>query len=85
MHKAAILSSEAKFDISNDLNKDNIDYKKCSAIGDATETGIIRFYQYIEDIESTRKKINIAKQIDGQEARMPFNSTVKFALVVVEE
>lgn len=53
-------------------------------MGDATETGLIRFYQYIEDIEATRNRFKIAEH-KGQQARMPFNSTLKFALTIVEQ
>ena len=84
LHHAAMLSSDAKFDLQKEKDASNVDYKKCPAMGDATETGIIRFYQYIEDIEETRRKFKIAKGADGQDARMPFNSTVKFALTIVE-
>lgn len=37
-------SSEAKFDLSEVADKDNIDYTKAPVMGDATETGLVRFY-----------------------------------------
>lgn len=54
-------SSEAKFDLSEVADKDNIDYMKAPVLGDATETGLVRFYQYIEDIETTRNKFKVAE------------------------
>lgn len=54
-------------------------------MGDATETGLIRFYQYIEDVDSFRMRYKMIKNPDGTVSKMPFNSQVKFALTVVEE
>lgn len=76
-------SSEAKFDLGEVVDKDNVDYVKCPVMGDATETGLVRFYQYVEDIETTRNRFKTAEH-KGQPARMPFNSTCKFALTIVE-
>ncbi|EAR87207.2 Na,H/K antiporter P-type ATPase, alpha subunit family protein (macronuclear) [Tetrahymena thermophila SB210] len=84
LHLNAILSSEAKFDISQIEDKKNIDYFKCLVNGDATETGLIRFFQSIEDIQKTRDKYRIAENKEKNLTRMPFNSTEKFALTIVE-
>ncbi|KAL4501125.1 hypothetical protein ABPG73_013863 [Tetrahymena malaccensis] len=84
LHYAAMCSSEARFDLTDIVDRDNIDYMKCPVMGDATETGLVRFYQYIEDIEATRNRFKTAEH-KGQPARMPFNSTVKFALTIVEQ
>ncbi|KAL4465995.1 hypothetical protein ABPG74_004232 [Tetrahymena malaccensis] len=84
LHKSAMVSSEAKFDRSKLKDLNNINYLKCDVIGDATETGLVRFFQYIEDIEETRKQFKVPQNKDKTEAKMPFNSNVKFALTIVE-
>ncbi|EAR87213.3 Na,H/K antiporter P-type ATPase alpha subunit family protein (macronuclear) [Tetrahymena thermophila SB210] len=84
LHLNAILSSDAKFDISQLEDKQNIDYLKCHVNGDATETGLVRFFQSIEDINVTRDKYKIPENDEKTLARMPFNSTEKFALTIVE-
>ncbi|KAL4470479.1 hypothetical protein ABPG74_012090 [Tetrahymena malaccensis] len=85
LHKAAIISSEAKFDIQNVKDHTNINWMECPTTGDATETGLIRFYQYIENIDDTRHHFIVPKNKEGADAKMPFNSSFKFALTVVEE
>lgn len=54
-------------------------------MGDATETGLIRFYQYIDDINEYRKRYNIVRNKDGSLGKLPFNSQVKFSLTIVSE
>ena len=44
LHKGAMIASAAKFDTSKVKDLGSIDYMKCPVLGDATETGIIRFY-----------------------------------------
>jgi len=44
LHKAAMICSEARFDSSEIKNLESVDYLTCPVIGDATETGLIRFY-----------------------------------------
>lgn len=39
-----MICSEARFDTSTIADLTNIDYMTCPVIGDATETGLIRFY-----------------------------------------
>jgi sodium/potassium-transporting ATPase subunit alpha len=54
-------------------------------VGDATESAIIKFFQAIEDIRELRKKHPIVKNPDdGNDAKLPFNSTNKFTLRVVD-
>ena len=53
-------------------------------IGDASETGIIKFFQPIEDILEVRKRFPVGSQKDGATAQVPFNSAHKFALKVVK-
>ncbi|KAL4470821.1 hypothetical protein ABPG73_000081 [Tetrahymena malaccensis] len=85
LQQAAMISSEAVFDFSELKDKNNVDYLKCPVIGDATETGLIRFYQSINDVNSFRSKFKIVKNPDETLSRMPFSSQYKFALTVVEE
>ncbi|EGR27496.1 K antiporter P-type alpha subunit family protein, putative [Ichthyophthirius multifiliis] len=85
LHLNAILSSEAQFNIEENINREDIDFSKCPVFGDATETGLLRFYQSIEDVEKTRMKFKFAKTKEGAPARMPFNANDKFALTIVEQ
>lgn len=39
-----MLSSEAKFDLADIIDKENVDYTKAPVMGDATETGLVRFF-----------------------------------------
>lgn len=59
LHKSAMIASAAKFDITNEKDQTKIDYMKCKVLGDATETGMVRFYQQIEDIEKTRNRYHV--------------------------
>ena len=54
------------------------------ALGDASETGLIKFFQPIEDIIKTRERHRTLTMKDGSETKMPFNSTNKFAINIVE-
>ncbi len=54
-------------------------------IGDASETALIKFFQPIEDILETRKRHQVAILNDNTLAKMPFNSTNKFALIICKE
>lgn len=51
--------------------------------GDASETAIVKFFQPIEDILTTRARYPMGKQKDGAPSQVPFNSAHKFALKVV--
>lgn len=53
-------------------------------MGDASETALIKFYQPIEDIEKTRLLYPLARGKD-EHTKMPFNSTNKFALTIVQQ
>ena len=53
-------------------------------IGDASETALIKFFQPVQSINLTRANYPIVKLDDGSEAKMPFNSTNKFALNIVK-
>jgi len=66
LHLSAVLCSEAKFDVNQEKDQDHIDFLKCPVNGDATETGLIRFFQPIEDIETTRNKFKIPENDDSK-------------------
>lgn len=51
--------------------------------GDASETGIVKFFQPIQDVEETRARFEIGVQKDGAMSLVPFGSEHKFALKVV--
>ena len=54
------------------------------AIGDASETALIRFYQAIEDIKETRNKYPIRAMEDKSLAKIPFNSAWKYAVTICD-
>jgi sodium/potassium-transporting ATPase subunit alpha len=54
------------------------------AIGDASETALIKFFQPIEDIKTTRGKRPVKIMEDGSEGRIPFNSSWKYALTILD-
>lgn len=84
LHKCAIISSEARFDIPADKPVEQISYRTENVIGDATETALVRFFQPINDILETRNTYTVALQPDGAKCQLPFNSANKFALSIVE-
>lgn len=81
-----MICSEAIFDIKEEM-KNKIDFKYGTApvIGDASETALVKFYQPIEDILKTRSNYRCAKSKDSSDAKMPFNSTNKYALSIIEQ
>lgn len=52
--------------------------------GDASESGLIKFYQPIADITTIRAQYPIIKDYEGKECRLPFNSTNKYAFSINE-
>ena len=44
LQQAAMICSEALFDTSSLADPSSVDYLTCHVIGDATETGLIRFF-----------------------------------------
>lgn len=54
-------------------------YLDMPTTGDASETALIKFYQPILDIQNTRSMIPCALDKEGQECRLLFNSTNKYA------
>lgn len=67
------------------VKKSDFKYATAPVIGDASETALVKFYQPIEDILKTRSLYKFARNKDGSEAKMPFNSTNKYALSIVEQ
>jgi sodium/potassium-transporting ATPase subunit alpha len=47
--------------------------------GDASESGLIKFFQPISDITKMRNQFPVTKDFEGKECRLPFNSTNKYA------
>ena len=80
-----MISSEATFDEGELKKRDEVtfDWLTCKVNGDASETAIVRFYQPIEELEKTRSKYLYGRTPDNLTAKMPFNSTEKFALSIV--
>jgi len=54
------------------------------AIGDASESALIKFFQPIKDIAQTRNMYPIRKMRDSSFAKIPFNSSWKYALNIVD-
>jgi sodium/potassium-transporting ATPase subunit alpha len=81
-----MICSEAKFDATPDqIATPGFKYATCPVIGDASETALIKFYQPIEEITITRARYGPAFCADKSFAKMPFNSTNKYALSIVEQ
>ncbi len=57
-------------------------YLDTPTTGDASESGLIKFFQPIEDIISIRNKYEVVKDNEEKEIRMPFNSTLKYAFSI---
>ena len=50
--------------------------------GDASESGLIKFFQPISDIKKTREQFPVVKDFEGKDCRLPFNSTNKYAFSI---
>ena len=59
-------------------------YLDMPTTGDASESGLIKFFQPISDITKMRAQFPIIKDYEGKECRMPFNSTNKYAFSINE-
>lgn len=67
----AALNSRVKFD------KTDVPFDKRAILGDATETGLIRFAgRHVEDFDALQK-------LHPKVFEIPFNSTNKWALTIV--
>ncbi|CAK77664.1 unnamed protein product (macronuclear) [Paramecium tetraurelia] len=74
---------EAKIKWQN--NYQRLSCQEKPTIGDASETALIIFFQPIHDILQTRSNYQVAEGKDNQLARKPFNSTNKYAIVIIEQ
>lgn len=80
-----MICSEATFNVTeNEVRAPGFKYANAIVMGDASETALVKFYQPIEDIAKTRSLYELAKGKDGA-AKMPFNSTNKYALSIVKQ
>ena len=60
----------------------NMFYIDMPTTGDASESGLIKFFQPISDIKKTREQFPIMKDYEGKDCRLPFNSTNKYAFSI---
>ena len=60
----------------------NMLYIDMPTTGDASESGLIKFFQPISDIKKTRDQFPVAKDFEGKDCRLPFNSTNKYAFSI---
>ncbi|CAD8085019.1 unnamed protein product [Paramecium sonneborni] len=63
---------------------DKLPCQEKPTVGDASETALIKFFQPIKDILQTRASRNVARDVNSKQARKPFNSTNKYAFIIVE-
>jgi len=59
-------------------------YLERPTIGDASETALIKFFQPIHDIVQTRNSFAIKEMKDKSLAKIPFNSSWKYALTICD-
>lgn len=57
-------------------------YLDMPTTGDASESGLIKFFQPISDIKKMREQFPVAKDYEGKDCRLPFNSTNKYAFSI---
>ena len=50
--------------------------------GDASESGLIKFFQPIEDVQTIREMFPVVRDHEDKECRLPFNSTNKYAFSI---
>jgi sodium/potassium-transporting ATPase subunit alpha len=50
--------------------------------GDASETGLIKFFQPISDVRKTREQFPVVRDFENKECRLPFNSAWKYAFSI---
>ena len=80
--KGCILASDSNFiyPAGFDMKKDK--YGDLRTTGDASENGLLKFWQPLKRIEEVRAEHVIAKDSEGNELKMPFNSTNKYAFSI---
>lgn len=57
-------------------------YLDMPTTGDASESGLIKFFQPISDITKTRDQYPCVRDATGTECRLPFDSVNKYAYSV---
>lgn len=57
-------------------------YLDMPTTGDASESGLIKFFQPIEDVNSIRQRFPVVRDKENRECRLPFNSTNKYAFSI---
>lgn len=57
-------------------------YLDMPTTGDASETGLIKFFQPIEDISMLRERYPVVRDQEGKECRLPFDSNNKYAFSI---
>jgi len=57
-------------------------YLDIPTTGDASESGLIKFFQPIRDIQEIRQLYPVVRDSENRECRLPFNSTNKYAFSV---
>ena len=57
-------------------------YLDMPTTGDASESGLIKFFQPISDIAKIRQQYPVTKDFEGKDCRLPFNSTNKYAFSI---
>jgi sodium/potassium-transporting ATPase subunit alpha len=76
-------SSEAVFEVAKEDYANTV-WLDAPVKGDASETALVKFFQPIEDIELTRSNNKVVINKDNNPVKMPFNSTNKYALTIIE-
>ena len=59
-------------------------YYERIVIGDASETALVKFFQPLEDVVTTRNSMSLGTQFDDSPSVIGFNSAYKYALNVYE-
>jgi sodium/potassium-transporting ATPase subunit alpha len=67
-----------------DNNLSKLPWLERPTTGDASETALIKFFQPIHDVAQTREMFQLVKDKEGKPAKMPFNSSNKYAFLIVE-
>ena len=81
-----MICSSARFDLSEqDITSPDFKYMNAPVIGDASETALVKFYQPIEDVITTRSQFPFGKCEDNSDSKLPFNSVNKYALSIVRQ
>ncbi|KAL4481772.1 hypothetical protein ABPG74_007861 [Tetrahymena malaccensis] len=83
LFQCAALSCHAKFILEG--NQIDVDYSTCKMEGAVSDQALLRFLQTIKNVENFKKRIQLAKNINGEAAKLEFNTIDKFQFTIVEE